>query len=174
MAVLQWGLILFLGALLIHIAFWRVRKPASPLKALLLIFLTVTAAGLAALYACDRVVGLASPGTLDSPAAYLHTLLLTVSMSQAYMVSYTLLEWDSPTLTIVTRIARAGKGGVSEADLVQLADKLPFIESRIECLIREGIIIEKGGRYIVSSEPHLFYRFILSYRRLLGACASDG
>jgi len=169
MAVLLCGVILFFTALVIHVVIWRVRKPSSPLKTLLLILLAVIFAGLSALYFTADSLAASGFATLDTLAAYLHTLLFCVSLSLAYVVSYTLLEWDSPTLTIVMTIARAGRSGAPEAELAQLVDRLPFIGSRIQCLIRDNVITEKDGRYVISPGHHLFYRFVLSYRRLLKA-----
>jgi hypothetical protein len=131
MAVLVWGSVLILAPLLTHLLVWRLRKPRSPMKALMLILLGVITAGLAALYCGHGIIRSYNLDTPGSTAAYLHTLLFSVSMSLAYIISYTLLEWSSPTLTIVMAIARAGKAGATKAELLGLADKLPFIESRI-------------------------------------------
>jgi hypothetical protein len=64
MAVLVWGSVLFLAALLTQLLVWRLRKPRSPLKALMLIFLGMTSAGLAALYCGDGIIRSSS---LDTP-----------------------------------------------------------------------------------------------------------
>jgi hypothetical protein len=174
MAVLVWGSVLFLAALLTHLLVWRVRKPRSPLKALMLILPGVITAGLAALYCGDGIIRSSNLGTPGSMAAYLHTLLFAVSMSLAYMTNYTLLEWGSPTLAVVMAITRAGNAGATKAELLGLADKLPFIESRIECLIQDKSIVEKDGRYMVSPGRHLFFGLVLFYRRLSGADTAHG
>jgi hypothetical protein len=175
MAVLVWGSVLFLAALLTHLLVWRLRKPRSPMKALMLILLGVITAGLAALYCGDGIIRSYNLDTPGSMAAYLHTLLFSVSMSLAYITSYTLLEWGgSPTLAIVMAIARAGKAGATKAELLGLADKLPFIESRIQCLIQDKTIVEKDGHYMVSPGRHLFFGLVLFYRRLWGADTAHG
>jgi hypothetical protein len=167
MAVLQWTLVLFLAALLVHLLIWRLRKPGSPLKALLAIFFAVAAAGLAGLHFGEGVLASAGLAVLPGPAAYLHVLTCFIPMALAYTINYTLLEWDSPTLTIVTMIENAGERGLAEAELVRLADNLPFIQSRIRSLVSDKIIAEDGGRYVVSPGRHFCYRFILFYHRLL-------
>jgi hypothetical protein len=174
MAVLVWGSVLFLAALLTHLLVWRLRKPRSPMKALMLIFLGVITAGLAALYCGDGIIRSYQLDTPGSTAAYVHTLLFSVSMSLAYITSYTLVEWGSPTLTIVAAIARAGKAGATKAELLELADSSLFIESRVECLIQDKTIVEKDGRYMVSPRRHLFFTLVLFYRRLSGADAVHG
>jgi hypothetical protein len=174
MGVLVWGSALFLAGLLTHLLVWRLRKPRSPMKALMLIFLGVITAGLAVLRCDDGIIRSANLATLDSTAAYVHTLLFSVSMSLAYINSYTLLEWDSPTLTIVMAIAKAGKAGATKAELLGLADRLLLIESRIESLIQDKTIVEKDGRYMVSPRRHLFFGLVLFYRRLSGADTAHG
>jgi hypothetical protein len=168
MAVLQWGLFLFLGAFLAHLLVWRVRKPTSPLKALLVIFVAAAAVGLTVVYFGERAVRSIGLAVLPNAAAYLHVLLFFTSVALAYMVSYTLLEWDSPTLTLVTMIAKAGKDGVGEVELLEYVDKLPFIESRVESLMRDNSLVYKDGYYVVGPGRHVAYRFVLFYRRLLG------
>jgi hypothetical protein len=168
-AVLQWGLVLFLGAFLIHLLIWRLHKPEASLKVLLAIFLVVIVAGLAALYFGRNAIYSIGLAGLPNAAAYLHVLVFSVSMALAYIVIYTLIEWDSPTLTIVNMIARAGKRGVGTAKLVKLAENLPSIESRMQSLIRSNVIVEKDGRYVVSPGRHIFYRSVLYYSRLLRA-----
>jgi hypothetical protein len=167
MAVLQWGLILFLAGFLIHLLVWRVHKPESPMRVLLALFLAVIVLGLVAVYCAGgllRSVGLAG---LTTPAAYLHVLVFSVSMALFYIAGYIVLEWGSPSLTIVGTVARAGAKGVDAAGLVDAVANLPFIESRILSLIRDHTIVEKGGRYAVAPGRHLYYRALLFYSRLV-------
>jgi hypothetical protein len=174
MAILEWGLVLLLLAFLVHVILWRLHKPQSPLKALVVIFLTVPALGLIAVHVgtgAIRSLGLAG---LPNLAGYLHVLLFTTSVGLAYIVAYTLLEWDSPTLTIVRKISRAGKSGLEEADIAKLAQGPSFVESRIQSLLRSGIVVDRDGRYILSRGNHLFYRSILFYSRLMQADERSG
>jgi hypothetical protein len=176
MAVLLWGVVLLLVGLTLHVVIWRISKPRRSINALLLIFLAVAVIGLTALYAGGGALAWAGLAVLSGPASYAHVLLFYTSMAFAYIVSYTLLEWDSPTLTLVLMMASAGEEGLGEADLLGCADKLPFIESRIESLILDRTIVERGGRYVVSPGcfNYYFFRFVLCYGRLLGLDARAG
>jgi hypothetical protein len=167
MAILQWGIGLFLAAFLVHLLVWRIRKPGSSIRVLLAIFLGVAVLGLIALYLTQDAARSRGLPVLSNLAAYLHVLSFVISIAFAYIVVYTGLEWDSPTLSIVTMIARAGKTGVDEAELVQRAEKLPFLESRMQDLIRSGILVERDVRFVLSARPHYFFRSILLYNRLL-------
>jgi hypothetical protein len=167
MAVLQWTLVLLLAAFVVHLLIWRLHKPRSALKALLVVFAGVGAAGLAALYFGDSAIGSIGLARLSGPAAYLHVLIAYSSMALAYTICYTLIEWDSPTLTIVTMIGRTGKDGLEEAQILKFADDFPFVQSRIESLIAGGVLVKKDGRYLASPGRHIFYRSILFYHRLL-------
>jgi hypothetical protein len=174
MVILEWGLGLFLGALLLHLLLWRLHKPKSPIKALLALFGGVIGAGLAALYFGDTAFRSAGLAGLANPVAYVHILLFFTSMACAYIVFYTVLEWDSPTLTLVMMIGRAGKSGFAEAEFIKHAEQIPFLESRMQDLRRSGILVEKNGRYVLSPGPHWFYRSIVFYNRLLGADTRSG
>jgi hypothetical protein len=175
MAILQWGVVLLLSALLTHVIVWRLRKPRSPLTALLLIVLIVPATGLATLYFSRQGVASLGLKVLPNLAGYLHVFLFTTSAGLAYIIGYTLLEWDSPTLTIVRMIERAGNEGIGEAELVQLfRDRPSFLASRIETLMRSRILTEKDGRYILASGHHLFFRAILIYPRITRADERSG
>jgi hypothetical protein len=167
MAILQWGVGLFLGALLVHLLLWRLHKPAAPIKALLLIFVGVSALGLAVQAWAREALAALGVAVLPNVAAYLHTPLFCVSMGCAYIVCYTVLEWDSPTLTIVLMLARAGRAGIDGAELLRRAGELPFLDSRMQDLLRGGILVERDGRFVLAPGRHLFYRSILLYSRLL-------
>lgn len=167
MAVLFWTLALFLIASLLHVLIWRTHKPASSLKALLIVYLAVGVSGLAFLALAQgdlRTVGLPS---LLGVAAYLRVLAAFVAMTFTYTICYTLIEWDSPTLTLVNLIVSAGRHGLDESRIADLADQQPFIQSRVQSLIDGGLLVEKNGRYLIAPGKHVFYRSILFYHRLL-------
>jgi hypothetical protein len=168
-AVLLWGVVLFLVALVTHVLVWRLHKPGAPINALLVLFLGVVVVGLTTLRLAGHAVGSAGLPLLPGLAAYLHVLLFYVSMAFAYIVSYTLIEWESPTIAIVTMLARAGRSGVRKAELLELANGFPLVESRIQSLVRDNTIIAKDGRYTVSPRTFnfFFYRLVLAYGRLL-------
>jgi hypothetical protein len=168
MVVLLWGFVLFIVALFVHILIWRLHKPNKALNTLPRVFLVVVVTGLAALYSGDSFIRSAGIPVLPNPPAYCHVLVFYLSMSFAYIVSYTLLEWDSPTLTIVMIIAKAAQKGVEEAELFKVADKLTFVESRIQTLVNDKIIMQKDGRYVVAPEAinSFIFRFILFYGNL--------
>jgi hypothetical protein len=168
LSVLLWGFILYGIALFLHVLIWRIRKPHRALITLLGVFVAVLVAGLAGLRFAGALILSAGIPVLSNGGAYFHVLVFYLAMAFAYIVSYTLLEWDSPTLTTVMLIARAGKNGIEEADLFKVADKLTFIESRIQSLVNDKTIVEKDGRYLVAPGGlNVFLlRFILFYGRL--------
>jgi hypothetical protein len=92
MPVLVWGSTLFLAGLLMHLLVRRLRRPRSPMTALMLILLCAITAGLAALYCGDGIIRSSDLEAPGSTATYLHTLLFSVSMSLLYITSYTLPE----------------------------------------------------------------------------------
>jgi hypothetical protein len=167
MAVLQWGLVLFFAAFLIHLVIWRIHKPALALRALLVIFLAIISTGLVAAYFFGSLVRSIGLAELPSVAAYLHVLLFSVSMALAYIAGNVVLEWDSPSPAIVRLVVRAGEKGIEAAELIRIAENMQFIEDRIQSLIRGNIIVENEGRFIISPGRHFFLHAILFYSRLV-------
>jgi hypothetical protein len=167
MTTLVLGLGLFLLALAAQLAVWRVRLPRRQTRAILAIFGAVLAAGLLAVRLWP---GLCGP--LDPPAGaagLLHVALLYFSLLGSYVISYSALEADSPTLLMVRMIDRAGAEGIArEAFLQGMNDEL-LVLPRLADLLRDRMAVLAGGRYRLTAKGRFMARLFTTYRRLLGA-----
>lgn len=154
---------LFVFSFAAHVIIWRIRLPRHQLKALLLIF----AAGLAlwVLFFAGRSAG---------PAEVLHVALFYGSISLCYVITYSAIEADSPTLSLIRFLADAKAQGRSMDEIRRFMALRPFVRARLSALARSGLIREEGSRYVAVGQPPLSFRIILGFRRLYGPISKGG
>jgi hypothetical protein len=154
---------LFLLAFAVHLVSWRTRLPKHHIKALLLIFAVVSLLWLPVALICAfgffRI---------------LHVALFYGSMSLCYVITYSAIEADSPTLSLVRFLAEAKEAGRSLGEVGDFMASRPFVRARLAALVLSGLIREEGGRYAaVGNEPFSF-RVILGFRKLYGPISRGG
>jgi hypothetical protein len=168
MRVLAWGLGLFALALLAHLALWRVRRPRRHIRALLRLFAAALAAGLLLLRAGADGGGTAGFCELAP------TALLFLSLTLAYIATYTAVQVDSPSLVMVLAVARAGDRGVSRAELeAALTDDL-LVTPRLDDLVRDEVATCRDGVYRLTGRGLPYLRLIRFWRRLMGLPEKGG
>src|SRR6266542_1065286 len=97
MRLLCLGVALFLIPLVFHLVLWRIRLPQRQTRALLLIFLGLWPCELVALQVLPSFIEYAPVGCWE----YLHLVVCHLALSLAYVVLYSALEEDSPSMAIV-------------------------------------------------------------------------
>lgn len=153
----------FLAALAIHLLVWRVRIPKFQTRALLGIFALVPAG--------EFLLGWGPRlGTFEVA----HICLFYVALSFSYIITYSALEGDSPTLSLIRHLDRSRGQGIASKDVESFLQDRPFIKARLEALIRDGLVREEQGRYFVEGHGSLFFRLILGFRRLYGPIQTGG
>lgn len=161
MKVLVIGLALIALAFLVHLIVWKIRIPGRQTKVLLLIFFG------------SLIVGLLVIGMLSSWIVcwldYLHISLFVTSITLAYMITYSAIEADSPSLVMIMAINRAGSDGLDKEAFEDLMTDECLIMPRIRDLILDQMVYLKDDRYCLTSKGVLFARIFILYRRLLKA-----
>ena len=169
MTVLLGGGALWILAYVVHLIVWHIRIPRRQAASLLLCFLTVGAAGAAAIFS------LVSAGLLvSSPLRLILTMLFYSSASAIYFLLFSAIEADSPTLTMMAIIGRCGRGGISHDRLIEALNEHAFIRPRLDQMLRDQMLIEIDGRLHAGPRGRLLASVILSYRRLLGEPQAGG
>lgn len=163
MFVLLASLLLLAMAFGLHLALWRIRLPKRQIPALLCLFVAVFCASLATPFAWN-----------NSLPNILHTALLYFSISLAYTGIYSGIEYDSPTLSLMHLLAKSGMNGVSCDEAHRILCERPFVRTRLDALIRSGLVAQKNGRYILAGKPSFLFRFILEYQKLYGPISPRG
>ena len=101
--------------------------------------------------------------------------LAVIAFALAYVVTYSALEADSPTLSLVRHIASSGLGGVREEELRDFMASRPFVGARLSALVEEGMVQEREGRIHLAEHPYTLFKLVLLHReRVLGLTYHGG
>lgn len=167
MTVLVWGVAAGAFAFVLHLAIWRVRVPRRQLRSVGFVFFGVLAAALAAQWVLPRVGVTALPRLADAPEVVAFVLFF-VAWTLAYMISYTSIEVDSPSMAVVRRIDAMGTLGLPREDLESLASNARMVTPRVLDLVRDGMLVDTGGSYALTPKGRRFLALIDAYHAVLG------
>lgn len=167
MSVLFYGALFFLSAFLVHFIVWRLCLPRLQTDTLLMIFVLVGAAGILMLKSRQGLclLGIAAPEAFWD---YLRLSFFYMAAALAYIISYSAIEADSPSLVIVLRIAEAGPAGLAERRLGELMTNEILVLPRLEDLVRDGFAAFADEKYSLTPKGDRFIGIFLFFRRLLG------
>ncbi len=173
MKVLFWEVFLFCAAFLLHVFVWKIRLPKRQTKALLQIFGGTLLIGLCILWSAKFIlqVGISIPGAVSE---YLHIALFVISLTLAYMITYSALEADSPSLVMIMSIAQAGADGLEKTRFEQLMTDDILVIPRIHDLLRDKMVYVEGKKYKLTAKGALFARIFIVYRQLLNIHQKGG
>lgn len=106
---------------------------------------------------------------------WLNVGLAVVAFALAYVVTYSALEADSPTLSLVRYIASFGLSGAREKELREFMSSRPFIRARLSVLVEEGMVQEREGCFHLAEHPYTLFKLVLLHReRVLGLTHHGG
>ena len=147
MAALFYGSLLLGLSLIVHFFIWHIHLPRRQAKVILLLFLGGLCCGSYILWEYHQeisILGLHRPGDL---AQCLQLWLYYFSLTLAYMITYSAIEADSPSLIIVMRIHEAGKSGLARESLEGAMNDGILIEPRLEDLLLDRMAVLQEGKY---------------------------
>lgn len=165
MAALVWTLSMFAAAFLVHLVLWKTRVPARQTKALLRIFSATLAASLALLWAArGSLPGWAAPA---GACAWAQMVLFYASLALAYVVTYSALQVDSPSLLMALMIDDRRPAGLTREEMASRLTDDMLVGTRLDDLIRdEGVTLE-GGRYRATPRALRLIGIMRFYRDLM-------
>jgi hypothetical protein len=159
-------------AFVLHLTLWRWRLPKAQLKALLVVFAVVWAVG-----ALSALAGFVGVGSLAAGwlVGFLYFCLIYWSAAFCYVITYSAMEGDSPTLSLTRHLHRRGEEGVSHDEVEEFFRQRPFVGARVKALVTDNVFVEGEGGYRLSPGSYVFFRVILGYRRVVfGPIKSGG
>lgn len=168
MRVLLYGSALLCAAFFVQLVIWKINLPRRQTRALLAFFFGTLIVGCLILYNAPgiSIFGVASPRGL---ADYLKIASYFISITLAYMITYSAIEADSPTLVMVTRIYFAGPDGMTkEAFEREMSDDLLVIPRINDLLLNKQVRLE-GDVYMITPKGAVFARMFIVWRRLIKA-----
>ena len=174
MTILFWGSALFISAFLIHLVLWKIRLPKRQTKTILQIFFAVLIIGILVLCNLpDSPVfwGITPPVSF---AEYIQISSFFISLTLAYMITYSALEADSPSLVIVTTIANAGQNGLDKKKFDELMNDNILVNPRIRDLLLNKMVEMDEDRYVLTPKGALFARIFIIYREMMNVSRKGG
>lgn len=167
MNILAFSLSLTLLAFLIHLFVWRVRLPKSQTGALLGIFIIVMIAGTAFIIVRPDLIRWSLCASRNIPEM-LQFILLFISISVCYIISYPAVEVDSPTLLIIKAVSEKGCLGLDKSELESRMKDDILVLPRINDMLQDGMIIREGEGYKLTRKGSAIARIFLFYRSIIG------
>lgn len=164
MTVALFGAAAFALALAIHVAVWQVWVPRRQ-TVVLLVLLPGT---LPLVWAIASAVPKLAACLPTGPWELLHVAIVHVALSLMYIVTYSALAEDSPTLSIVAYLANAGTAGRSRDELLSLIPDEQIAGPRFDGLAGAGIIAPTGDgdRYVLTAKGRRWASLFDAFRRL--------
>lgn len=161
------GLAAFAALVVLHVAVWRVHRPSGQYVALG--GLTIAVLGLALSAPMLLQVGLGRPvGWLPFTAAdHLNAAVLYGALFLAYLTTYSAVQADSPTMTILLRLAEAGPRGLTRSELLAELNDRVLVLPRLQDLTSGRLARREGARYVMAPRALALVRTHMAYRRLL-------
>ena len=131
---------LLFASFAVHVVLWRVRVPRSQSSALLLIFLIVPVTIGAAMWTGARFQ--MTPAI--SGWHWVGIFVFQAGATLSYLVIYTGIEEESPSLVIIRALGRAG---CARSELAALVTEERFVQPRLRSLGSGGFVdLADGGR----------------------------
>ena len=159
---------LFLLAFAAQAVIWRRRRPRAQYTGLLGLYLgafvLVTAGLVAARLACAE----AARALPQAPLDYATFALLYVGLVLAFGTTYSAVQADSPTMSVLLAIEATGGRGLGLAELLDRFTDRVLVVPRLDDLVLGGLARLRDGRYVIAPRGVLFARTFVLFRRLLG------
>ncbi len=134
---------LFLTAFIIHLIVWRIRLPQKHTFTLLIIFLGILFISPLILQLIPSLISY-QPRSLSE---WFHVSLFHIALTLGYIVTYSAIEEDSPSLCLIRYVADAGTGGRTDEEVRNFLSQVPIIEMRIQASLRDNLMIKQDDKY---------------------------
>jgi hypothetical protein len=148
-------------AVLVQLIIWRVRLPQRQSQAIARIFAATFVIELAA------VAALRPSFLAASFSVYVYATFAYLILTLCYIITYTAVEADSPTMLIMDRATAAGAQGITRQFLREELTDEALVWNRVEDLAGDGLIRDAGRRYDLTGAGRALVRIFIFQRRLL-------
>jgi hypothetical protein len=147
---------------------WRRRRPRAQYTALLALYLGALPLATAALIGA-RLAWPAAAGALPlEPVDYATFAVLYVALVLAVGTTYSAVQADSPTMSILLAVEAAGTRGLGQDELVDRFPDRVLVVPRLDDLLAGGLARLRDGRYVIRRRGVLLARTFVAFRRILG------
>jgi hypothetical protein len=165
---LFWGGLIFSFFFLVHLALWKIRLPRRQIKTILIILFFGSASTLTVMAFLPpdfQLLGMPRPAGI---AEFVHVALLVTALILAYMITYTAIEADSPSLVMISRVKAGGARGVRKEEFDEFLNDRLLVLPRIDDLLKDKMAVLSGGRYRLTPKGRILAEIFGRYRAILG------
>ncbi len=139
---------------------WRIRLPRKHTPALLVLFALVPVVAM--------FLGLVFHRLSFTPYDVVRIALLYVSFALGYVVIYSALEQQSPTLSIVAYVRKRGAAGCADSELFDVFGEGRALEGRLDVMSGGGWAEIREGRFKLTSSGRFFANSFALAARVFG------
>jgi hypothetical protein len=161
MIVLLTSVLLLALSFLAQLVVWRVSLPRRRTSALLVLFTIVPLIAIFVAWSVGRLPAL-------SPAEIARVALFYVAYTLAYIVLYSAIEYGSPTLEIVSRVAKAGAAGCDESELMTFFGGEAKLATRFSFMEDGGWVRDDGELVTLTPRGRFYARLFDRAGRIFG------
>ncbi len=171
MAGLIYGIGLLFLAFVLHVIVWRLRVPKRQGRGILTIFAVTLSVGLVFAVSAGYTEGNFWERACDQLLRSSNWILLYISCTLAYLISFTAIEADSPSLVMVKHILETGDEGLVPGTLRDRIANDELVVPRISDLVRDKMVVQEQGCLLLTPKGRFLSRLFSFQRRLfrLGA-----
>lgn len=159
---------LFLFAFAAQVVIWRRRRPRAQYAGLLRLYLGALAVATAGLVVARLARLEAARGLPLEPLDYATFVQFYVALVLAFGTTYSAVQADSPTMSILLAVAAAGGRGLGLAELLDRFPDRVLVVPRLDDLVAGGLARLRDGRYVIGPRGVLLARTFVVFRRVLG------
>lgn len=156
-------LILIFLSLLINIIFWRIRLPNKQTISIFIIFIAVF------LFFCliHFLNFLPKNYTLKYFGEWIQIILFYFTFLFTYLIVYTSIENNSPSMKIIMQIYNSGKKGLNNSELNKVISNEEFIKTRIDSLLRSDLLLYRDNIFLISPKGKSTIKIMLLIHKLI-------
>lgn len=157
MGVLFFCIALVATAVILHLIALRIKMPVlkSPIITTLFIFFVVLICGLVLAGVLYKQYSFLPHGFWQ----YLHVIIFYIPVMFSYIITYVVMEDDSPSMTIARFVDMAKEKGRSRDEIGQIITDESLIWPRINAMVKNGWIEYKNNRYFITPKGLFHSRF---------------
>jgi hypothetical protein len=160
----------FLAGLVLHIGWWRMRRPKDDVLALVLCVVLIPCAA-------DLVWAFSAWGSTSGGAVLSNSLviaLLSSVLGGAYITAYPGAEAGSPSMLILLKVAERRGSGISPTELMACFDETVLCDGTLATLVNQRFALAVNGRLVPGPRGARMVRVCQIWRAVLGLPDGEG
>jgi len=161
------GVLVFSFVIVSQLIVWRVRRPLGHYTALSALSLAVLILSPGIFYSVQSMISGSVRFLPITALDYWNFFVFYTALTLSYLVTYSAVQADSPTMTILLRIDQSGLDGHTLEEIMAELNDQVLVVPRLDDLVVGNLIELRGDRYAVTSRGALLAKIYIFYRALL-------